>query len=80
MTEPQQDDSSRIAELEAELRQLRAAAVRGAHALLRVRGPHSEFHYAGVTVRGEPTPVPERLVPSMMQAAEHAGVTLSQEG
>jgi hypothetical protein len=77
--EPQQDNSGRIAELEAELLDLRNAAVRGATVLLRVLEPHEAFIYAGVTVRTKPTPVPERLVPAMMGAARDAGVTLTEE-
>jgi hypothetical protein len=74
------EQSSRIAELEAELQRLRGAAVAGGKALLRVLPPHVLFTHAGVTVGTGPTPVPERLVPALMAAAGGAGVTLTQEG
>jgi hypothetical protein len=70
---------SRIAELEAELARLRAAAVAGAHVLLRVLPPHSSFTHASRTVGTEPTPVPAHAVSEMTQAADRSGVKL-QEG
>ena len=68
----------RIAELEAELAMLRAAAVTGEHVLLRVLRPHVSFTYAGRTVGTEPTPVPARAVSEMTQAADRSGVTLKE--
>lgn len=73
-----QQSSSRIAELEAELSDLRAAAVAGEKTLLRVRPPHVSFTYAGHTVGAEPAPVPARLVPAMTEAAAAAGVNLEE--
>jgi hypothetical protein len=68
----------RIAELEAELAKLRAAAVSEAHVLLRVLPPHSSFTHASRTVGTEPTPVPAHAVSEMTQAADRSGVTLKE--
>jgi len=75
---PQEDQSGRAAELEAELAKLRADAVRGAKVLLRVLHPHVSFTHGGITVGTEPTPVPQRSAGPLMEAAGDAGVTLEE--
>jgi hypothetical protein len=77
--QPQEDQTGRIAELEAELTRLRAAAVTGAKVLLRVLPPHVSFTHGSRTVGTEPTPVPARAAADMTEAAAEAGVTLQQE-
>ena len=72
------DQSGRAAELEAELRRIRADAIAGAKVLLRVHPPHIEFTHGGITVGAEPTPVPERALSALMTAAGEAGVTIKE--
>ena len=50
-------DAGRAAELVDELDKIRADAIKGLKAVLRVLPPHSSFTYAGVTVTDTPTTV-----------------------
>jgi hypothetical protein len=47
---------------------------------LKVEAPHSSFSYGGVTIWAVPTPVHPSLIPAIMQSADEAGVTITQEG
>lgn len=69
---------SRIAELEAELAKLRADAIAGAKTVLRVLKPHVSFTHAGITVSADPTPVPQRAVADLLDAAAEAGVNIKE--
>lgn len=73
------DPSGRAAELEAELAQIRADAIAGAKAIVRVLAPHSEFHHGGIIVGTDPTPVPQRALGPLLTAAAEAGVTITEE-
>lgn len=75
---PQEDQSGRAAELEAELDKIRAEAIRGAKVLLRVLPPHISFTHGGITVGTEPTPVPQRALGALMTSAGEAGVKLEE--
>ena len=75
---PQEDQSGRAAELEAELAKIRADAAAGAKVLLRVLHPHVSFTHGGITVGSEPTPVPQRALGALMESAGEAGVTLEE--
>ena len=72
-------DTGRAAELVDELEKIRADAIKGLKAVLRVLPPHSSFTYAGVTVTDQPTTIPAVHVPGLMEAAANSGVTLTQE-
>lgn len=74
-----QDASGLAAKLEAQLADLRAEAIAGAKAVLRVLPPHSAMTWAGHTVTDEPTEVPASAVPGLSEAAINAGVKLIQE-
>jgi hypothetical protein len=76
--EPAGDLSSRAAQLEAELAKIRAQAVQGAKTMLRVLEPHIEFRHGSRVVGSDPTPVPATAVPSLMEAAQRAGVTIEE--
>ena len=73
------DPSGLAAKLEGELAQLRADAIAGEKAILRVLAPHSSMTFGGITVTGEPTPVPAHAVSGLQEAALNAGVELVQE-
>lgn len=73
---------ARIAELEQQLAEIRrpsAAGVSGPPARLKVEPPHSEVHHAGIVIGTEFTEVPANRVAALMEAAEGAGVTLTQD-
>lgn len=73
------DPSARAAELEAELAVIRAGAIAGAKAMVRVGAPHAEFIHGGLRVGTEPTPVPQSAVGALLTAASEAGVNLITE-
>jgi len=47
---------------------------------IKVEPPHSEFHFGAAHIGTEFSPVPEGMVPAVMQSAIEAGVTLTPEG
>lgn len=57
----------------------RDAAEAGGVALLKVEQPHTEMIFGGTRVGTDWTPVPERLVPHLFNAAADAGVTISRQ-
>ena len=73
------DPESRAARLEDELAKIRAEAITGLKAVLRVLPPHSSMTWAGHTVTSDPTEVPASAVPGLSEAAMNAGVKLIQE-
>ena len=73
------DPSGLAAKLEGELAQLRADAIAGEKAILRVLAPHSSMTWNGITVTDEPTQVPAHAVAGLTEAAASAGVNLTQE-
>ena len=75
----EQDPSGLAAKLEGELAQLRADAIAGEKAILRVLAPHSSMTWNGITVTDEPTQVPAHAVAGLTEAAASAGVNLTQE-
>jgi hypothetical protein len=74
-----EDLSSRAAELEAELAQVRSQARDTDTVRVRVEGEHSGLIHNGVYVGTEWTDVPAHVVPDMMEGAANSGVTLTQE-
>lgn len=74
---------AQIAELKKELAAARrsgpVAAVDGPPVRLKVEPPHSELHYAGRIIGTEFTEVPARMAAAVMEAADSAGVTLTQD-
>jgi hypothetical protein len=70
---------SRGAELVDELEKIRADAIKGLKAVLRVLPPHSSFTYGGVTITDKPTTVPAVHVPGLLEAAANSGVKITQE-
>ena len=75
----EQDASGLAAKLEAQLAELRADAIAGEKAVMRVLAPHSSMTWNGITVTDEPTQVPAHAVPGLQEAAGNAGVELVQE-
>lgn len=75
------DPSTRAAELEAELAEVRREATEGGTVRLRVdpESPHSAMVFNGVYVGEEWTEVPAHVVPDLMEGAANSGVTLTQE-
>lgn len=47
--------------------------------MVKVEEPHSEFHFGGVSLCGDFTPVNALLLPHVQQAADSAGVKLTTE-
>lgn len=74
----EQDPSARAAELESELAQIRADAMAGDKTPVRVLPPHASFTHGGITVGAEPTPVPQRSLGPLLEAAAEAGVNLEE--
>ncbi len=75
----EEDPQAKATRLETELRRLRADLAAGAKAVLRVLPPHSSMTYGGITVTSQPTEVPASAVPGLHEAAQNAGVNLTQE-
>jgi hypothetical protein len=67
------------AELEAALRDARAAESGMDMVRMRVMPPHSELHHANVVIYSTFTPVPASLAAALESAAADAGVDLEQE-
>lgn len=72
------DPRDRAAELEAELAQIRVAAVPGPTVRMRVLPPHDTFTRGSVTVGRDPTPVPAGFLALLQQAADEAGVKIEE--
>ena len=77
---PAPADPGRVAELEAELSRLRGGAVTGAKVFLQIAADDavSSFTAAGVTVGRGPSPVPQHLATTVLDAAVEAGVHLTE--
>lgn len=74
---------ARIADLEKQLAEAQhprpVAADDVSPVRLKVEAPHSEMHYAGRILGTEFTEVPANMVSAYMEAADAAGVTLTQD-
>jgi hypothetical protein len=76
------DDSpeGRVARARAELAEAEAALPRQPGTVnVKVEPPHSEFHFGGISLYGDYTPVSESMLSHVQQAADAAGVKLTTE-
>ena len=76
------DDSpeAKVARLRGELAEAEAALPRKPGTVpVKVGPPHSEFHFGGVSVGNDFTPVNESQLASLQQAAARSGVELITE-
>jgi hypothetical protein len=76
------DDSpeGRVAAARAALAEAEAALPRQPGTVnVKVEPPHSEFHFGGISLYGDYTPVSESMLSHVQQAADAAGVKLTTE-
>lgn len=73
------DLSTKAADLERQLAEVRAQAAGDTTVRVKVESPHSGFTHNGLYVGEDFTAVPAHAVPAMMEAASDSGVTLTQE-
>jgi hypothetical protein len=76
---PEEDLSSKAADLEGQLAEVRAQAAGADTVRMKVEDPHVAFALGHINIGTDWTDVPTHSVAAIMEGAANSGVTITQE-